>query len=717
MRRARELPPRVVVAKAIRLAARTARQKAKQLRDTFVSSYGSPISAPFNLSLTVPADALDNRAREDLRFFVSRYLSHQFDILGSGHVDVGYGGEADGLENVRYVKPTEFTSGSIPKEPWRQVSRASRARARRIFQLIDDPEYQPIDWQWDMRSGYRWSAKTHWQRLRIGMDRGADIKMPWELSRMQHLPQLAFAALLSLEGHPHFAPPGVYVAEIRNQMLDFLATNPPRHGACWGCPMDVSIRAANWVVAIGLLNGVGLTLDAECMGEVLGGLKEAATFVTQNLEWAERGRSNHYLADLAGLLFTSAALPRSPTTRTWMNFAAREMCSECIVQFHKDGGNYEGSTSYHRLSGELATYTIALTEGLAAREPDIFKTIEPTTLDAMGVPLSDPAQPIDQILAKTTERLSSVLRFTHAMARPDGTIIQIGDTDSGRLFKLAPRLTENLDNPAGLPQEAQLHIDELLDALSYITAQSQQSRGIGGALAAGLAAGAPLRRALQKRDSCVAYGKYAIGSRALLQELKANVLALPEHSRRYQCLPLPNGLERIPVLSMFPDFGLYCLTTGNFYLAFRCAKHARNDAPSGHTHDDNLTMDVVVDGQPLVTDPGTYVYTSFPELRDAYRMSGAHFVPRANEFCAVATSDYLFHLKHEMVARCVLASQSVLAGILEGDAGQIIRVVEITDSAIEVLDGVVGGTLAKLNVTETIAIGYGKKTARPAFVI
>ena len=54
----------------------------------------------------------------------------------------------------------------------------------------------PIDWQADLKSGEKWN-KTFFRK--IGHIPGADIKMPWELGRCQHLLWLGEAYLLTGE--------------------------------------------------------------------------------------------------------------------------------------------------------------------------------------------------------------------------------------------------------------------------------------------------------------------------------------------------------------------------------------------------------------------------------------------------------------------------------------------------------------------------------------
>src|SRR5690606_39806355 len=48
----------------------------------------------------------------------------------------------------------------------------------------------------------------------------------------------------------------------------------------------------------------------------------------------------------------------------------------------------------------------------------------------------------------------------------------------------------------------------------------------------------------------------------------------------------------------------------------------------GHAHNDQLSITLVVDAVPWIADPGSYLYTPFPEIRNRYRSVVAHFAPR-----------------------------------------------------------------------------------------
>ena len=98
------------------------------------------------------------------------------------------------------------------------VTSPNRAETQRLWRLID-AGYQPIDWHVDFKSGWRW-ASTSWHRDIAGGPLGADLKVPWELARLQHLPQLAVASEYA-QKTKGFPPAEVLRAEYRNQLLDF----------------------------------------------------------------------------------------------------------------------------------------------------------------------------------------------------------------------------------------------------------------------------------------------------------------------------------------------------------------------------------------------------------------------------------------------------------------------------------------------------------------
>jgi hypothetical protein len=276
------------------------------------------------------------------------------------------------------------------------------AVARHVFDLLGSGPVAlgaEIDWQRDFKSGYRWNPSVHHAAIRVDDKPGADVKVPWELSRGEHLPLLAQAYLLTGEKR--------YAKEAVDQILGWIGANPPEFGVNWTCPMDVAIRAVNWLWAAALLS------DASEAGEeffetLLASLFAHGSHLRRNLEVMSDGiRTNHYIADLVGLLYLGLCLPELDGARDWSSFAHGELTSEMARQVLPDGVSYESSIPYHRLVAEMF-----LSAAFLARQN---------------------GNPFDEAYL---QRLASMIAFTSAYTKPNGLAPQIGDADDGRLHVL-----------------------------------------------------------------------------------------------------------------------------------------------------------------------------------------------------------------------------------------------------------------------------------------
>lgn|GEM_PF-57987 len=76
----------------------------------------------------------------------------------------------------------------------------------------------------------------------------------------------------------------------------------------------------------------------------------------------------------------------------------------------------------------------------------------------------------------------------------------------------------------------------------------------------------------------------------------------------------------------FPDSGYYIMRDGwdkkANYLLFDCGPHGTDNC--GHAHADALSIELAVNGQSVLVDPGTLTYTGSQTERDAFRRSSAH---------------------------------------------------------------------------------------------
>lgn len=398
-RRLAELGPRAAAIKLGRRAHHAGRDLLWRARDRNRPTLPPAIPGERLVGRLAGLDVASLAASQDLRPLFEHALERRFNVLGSGWTAVRHGMTCPGL--LGHVYPAAEPADSEGAWLAREVTPANLARSVGLWAMIDGAP-PPIDWQRDIKSGYRWSARAWHADIPPSGPAGADIKVPWEIARLQHLPLLAI-------GHAHW-PDADAPAAFRAQALDFAAANPPRFGVNWTCAMEVAIRLANFVLARDLFAVQGVAFDAAFEAELVAIVRAHGRFVFAHLEWQPDYRGNHYLADLVGLLFAAAYLPADGETRAWSRFATRELVAETARQFLADGASHEASTCYHALAAELVGFGTALMLG-----------------DGADVP------------AAHGDRLAGMLAFARDLAGPDGCLIQIGDNDSGRLFALPPK--------------------------------------------------------------------------------------------------------------------------------------------------------------------------------------------------------------------------------------------------------------------------------------
>lgn len=438
---------------------------------------------------------------------------------------------------------------------------------------------------------------------------------------MQHLPQLALAY-----GTPASAwhQDRRVLFEFRNQVLDFIASNPPRYGVNWKCTMDVGIRAANWVLAQGLLHAAGVRFDEAFQAIFTRSIWEHARHIATNLEKIDGRRANHYLGNLTGLVFCAAYLPEGTDTDDWLAFGQQQLVEEMEHQFLPDGGHFEGSTAYHRFALEMMVYPAALLRGLGPRRQRSLK-------EGLDFP------------RWWWKRLERSYRFLRAIQGPGGSLTQVGDNDSGRLFKLCPRYVPlsvadakgkfaNLDGYGDLEGNALYWMEDPQDALGTLAAtEALLDRGHEGgrresaeaSVIRALMAGAPRPPATQERSAVAGPGMWTYETGGLVREPARD--QGPSMRREFHAGGGGNLTEGLEV-SSFPEFGCFVYRSPRLYLLVRA--WVRAPVYTAHFHDDQLGITLWLDDEPLIRDPGTFLYTAAPAERNRYRAVAAHDTPR-----------------------------------------------------------------------------------------
>ena len=216
----------------------------------------------------------------------------------------------------------------------------------------------------------------------------------------------------------------------------------------------------------------------------------------------------------------------------------------------------------------------------------------------------------------SAEYLSSLRRmveFLIAVQRPDGLMPQVGDADDGRL-----------------------HI-----FTDYGTWQPQDGRHLAG----------PAAFVLREPSWNAAGGDDGLWEAAWWGAPIA-----------VQAVPKALGNEA----QLFPHAGIAVSRTGGTYLLVTNGRVGTNGF-GNHKHNDNLSFEFHADGVPLIVDPGSYVYTSDPDARNLFRMTGYHNTLRIDDVEQNDVRlDYLFRMFETSKVEHLTFEDSAAATIYRG---------------------------------------------------
>jgi len=174
-----------------------------------------------------------------------------------------------------------------------------------------------------------------------------------------------------------------------------------------------------------------------------------------------------------------------------------------------------------------------------------------------------------------TDRLYKMFDAACYLLKPNGRMPQIGDNDSGQFFKLYPR--------------------EVLD-MRYLLSLG----------------------AIFFNES-----KWKVKEFFQSEEDIAEILIVyGEKGKKAWDLLEWNYLSSINSKA-FSDAGWYVMRHNKNYCIVSCGPNGQNKN-GGHCHNDKLSFELCLNGEDVIVDPGTYVYTPDPETRNKFRSTASH---------------------------------------------------------------------------------------------
>jgi len=440
-----------------------------------------------------------------------------------------------------------------------------------------------VNWHEDYVSGIVWPLEIRAKSRKESQSQGGDIKFVWELSRFHHGVTLGRA--FALTGDERFA------RKFFSMFSDWRQANPPQVGPNWRCAMEVAIRAVNLLWA-GSLLASSKAFNLIERESFVRSLLTHGVFIFHNLEYTERavGRSvqpvngNHYMADLAGLIYISCALHECRVTSDWRLFAQQEFFREIRLQVDDEGVHWEYSPGYHRLVLEMVLGCLILLESVGVAIPEDIRT-----------------------------RTVKMLEFIRHYRKPSGGVPLVRDLDSGRFCILGDEELSSHDHLLAL---GAIYFDKpdlypgkpFEDCFWYLGQRAIDWHG--------------RRSRMVASTTNVRQGQPARSSFALLDEDDSGSVPSCGNSPDLTA-SLPASVVHSPGSRLYEQSGFCVMREQSHYLfAVCCPKGMRGYC--GHTHNDFLSFELEAYGRPFLTDCGSYVYTQSAEWRNRFRSVASH---------------------------------------------------------------------------------------------
>jgi hypothetical protein len=264
---------------------------------------------------------------------------------------------------------------------------------------------QKIVWNKDYKTNRLWKNKYYRDINYVDFDDQSDVKIPWEISRLQWLVPVGQAYAINQDEK--------YASFVKDILIDWIENNVYAHSINWTCTMEVALRIIMWEWFFFIFCDSKSWNDDKFRFKFLKSLYLHSYFTERNLEKSDVN-GNHYTADGAGLVFAGLFFKGYRKAEDFFNVGWQILNSEIQLQVFPDGVDYEASIPYHRLVTELFYF------------PALY-------MQKVGIPLPD----------HYIKRLTKMGEFSKYYSRYNETIPLFGDADDARTLPMGLQKLNN----------------------------------------------------------------------------------------------------------------------------------------------------------------------------------------------------------------------------------------------------------------------------------
>lgn len=255
-----------------------------------------------------------------------------------------------------------------------------------------------IDWHKDYKVGSRWNPAYARTMEYNDRDQPSDVKVPWEISRMQWLMPAGQAYLLTGDER--------YAREVRGVLEQWMDENPYCWGINWRIAMEPAMRIFVWTWFFRVFARSDAWSDPRFRQRFLRDLFLHGEYVHRYIEHSEVN-GNHCTADAASLVWLGLFFGSGDQPLNWLEHGLTVLYEELPRQVPPDGVDFEASVPYHRLVLELFLLPALYLQQRGVSVPGFYR-----------------------------DRVVQMARFVAAYCRLDGSVPLFGDADDARTLPL-----------------------------------------------------------------------------------------------------------------------------------------------------------------------------------------------------------------------------------------------------------------------------------------
>lgn len=377
--------------------------------------------------------------------------------------------------------------------------------------------------------------------------KNCDIKFTWEINRHQFFPQLALLYKQTRERK--------YYEDLKKYFLGWIEANPIAKGLNWASSLEIAIRIIAWIISIALIKRE-LKQGTEVWQLIINSLYQQAHYLDNNLSPTYKPGNNHIIGECCALVTVALVFPDFDKSIRWRKKGLKVLSEQLKKQIYEDGVSYEQSTSYQRFDLDFLLFLIIVARQVSFELPSLI-----------------------------LEKAESMLNYVMHLTQPVGRIPMIGDSDSGRGWKLT-------NNEEFWNFSTQLNLGTVL---------------------------------FNRQDFKYLQPKISDDALILLKNNKKKAFDAIKASA-------PRETSKI-----FPQAGIAILRNGwgdrSDYLFFKYGNSDPNYPKyDSHAHCDYLSFTLCIKGVPIIVDSGTYTYNGPKEWRDYFRLTSAHNTVKVNGY-------------------------------------------------------------------------------------